>query len=506
MSGRARQVVSDSAASYLRFAIAIAVQFALVPYMVARLGDDDYGLWTLTFSVLGFLSLVDFGFTTSVVRFTAESRGTGDRDRRNRLLSTVLVLYLALAVACALLLAGLTPFYGDLLGIPGDRLAVALPLLWVLAARSIAVSLPFGIFRSILFGDGRIGWVNLLQAGGSLLYGGASVAALATGGGLLGLAWANVGAFAVEHLAYLVVALRATPGLRLSPRLFDRTLLREAVGLSASQFVVTVSSLVLLRTDPLIVNAFLPLSAVALYGVALKVAENALMLVKQGVNVLGPHAAELAGAGRTDAVRRLLVTGSRFALAPAALMAAGALALGREGLVAWIDPTFGEAATVLSVLMVSVALLVPQMVASGVFTMTGHHRLTALAAVLSVGTNLLASVGLASFLGLEGVALGTLAATLLVDVGVVTALARRAFGIGLRVYALQVFGPSLVAGAVAAATMLGTKALLPPTNLAAVLAECGVGGVAFLAAFWAVGLSGDERAALRRWVARLPEP
>lgn len=499
---RARKVVSDGAASYARFAVAIAVQFALVPYMVDRLGDDDYGLWTLTFSVLGFLSLVDFGFTASVVRFTAESRGSGDVGRRNRMLSTVLVLYLGLAALCAALVGGFSPFYGDLLGIPADRLGVALPLLWVLAARSIAVSLPFGMFRSILFGDGRIGWVNLLQSGGTLLYGAASVAALEMGGGILGLAWANVGAFAAEHLAYLAVALWRTPGLRLSPRLFDRSLLREAVGLSASQFLVTVSSLVLLRTAPLIVNAYLSLAAVALYGVALKVAENSLLLVKQGVNVLGPHAAELAGAGNTDAVRRLMVTGSRFALAPAAGLAAGALALGREGLSTWIDPSFGDGAVVLSILMVSVALLVPQMVASGVFTMTGHHRLTALAAILSVVVNLGASVGLAAWLGMSGVALGTLVATLLVDVGVIVALARRAYGIGYRVYARDVFGPSILAGAVSVAAMLGLKSLVPPGNLPAVLGEGMAGGVVFVAAFLAVGLSRDERASARAWWAR----
>ena len=240
MSGTARRVALDTATSYLRYGVVIVVQLALIPYLVDRLGDDGYGLWTLTFSVLGFLSLVDFGFATSVVRFTAEARGSGDVDRRNRLLSTVLAVYLVLACVAALVVGGLSPFYADLFGIPEASRQAALPLLWVLAARSIAVSLPFGMFRSILFGNGRIGWVNAVQAGGSVLYAVASVAALECGGGLIGLAWANVAAFAVENLAYMAVAYGTMPDLRISLRRFDRTMLGAAAWISAAQFVVTV--------------------------------------------------------------------------------------------------------------------------------------------------------------------------------------------------------------------------------------------------------------------------
>ncbi len=498
MSGTARRVALDTATSYLRYGVVIVVQLALIPYLVDRLGDDGYGLWTLTFSVLGFLSLVDFGFATSVVRFTAEARGSGDVDRRNRLLSTVLAVYLVLACVAALVVGGLSPFYADLFGIPEASRQAALPLLWVLAARSIAVSLPFGMFRSILFGNGRIGWVNAVQAGGSVLYAVASVAALECGGGLIGLAWANVAAFAVENLAYMAVAYGTMPDLRISLRRFDRTMLGAAAWISAAQFVVTVSSLVLLRTDPIIVNAFLPLSAVALYGVALKVAENALMLIKQGVNVLGPLAAEWSGAGRQDDVRRLLVGGARLALAPAAGMAVAAAALGREALSSWIGPDYGEGALVLSILMASVALLVPQMVASGVFSMTGHHRLTAWAAFLSMTVNVVASLLLVWRIGLPGVALGTLVATALVDVGVVLALVRHAYGVGFGEYLREVFLPSLLPAAGGYLAMVGLKAALPPANLAVVLGEAVAGCAVFAALFVAFGLTRDDRALARR--------
>jgi O-antigen/teichoic acid export membrane protein len=492
---RLSRVASDSLTSYLRYGVTLLVQLALVPYLISRLGNVDYGLWTLTFSVLGFLTLVDFGFTTGVVRFTAEARGSGDLDRRNRMLGTVLGVYYLLAGVAAVLVAAFSPFYIDLMGLPPETRDVALPLLWVLAARSVAVSLPFGIFRSILFGSGRIGLVNGLQTMGTLLYGGAAVVALESGTGILGLAWATVFAFGIEHLAYLIAAYRTTPGLRLSPGHWDRGLLRQALSISAAQFLVTVSSIVLLRTDPIIVNAFLPLSAVAMYGVALKVAENALMLVKQGINVLGPMAAEMSGAGEHDQVRDLMVRGARFSLAPAVAMAAVAAVLGRPALTAWVGPDYADGAPVLAILMLSVALLVPQMVASGVFSMTGRHRLTAWAAVLSMLVNLAASIAMAAWLGAVGVALGTLVATVLVDVGFVIVLARGAVGVGLGTWAGKVFAPSLGAAVPAIAAMAGLAWALPPEGLPAVMAEALAGCAVFFAAFAGLGMTASERAA-----------
>jgi O-antigen/teichoic acid export membrane protein len=491
-------------ASVLRFAITLAIQFAMVPYFVDRLGDDGYGLWTLTFSVLGFLSLVDLGFSTSVVRFTAEARGSGDVDRRNRLLSTVMAVYLGLAVVSAAGVAVVSPWYPDLMGLsPGTRDA-GLVILWVLAARSFAVSLPFGMFRGILFGNGRIAVQNAIQVAGTVLYAGASVAAIEAGAGIRGLAVANLAAFLAEHLLYLAAAVRTTKGLRVSWRLFDRSLLREALSISAAQFVVTVSSLVLLRADPMIVNAFLPLSAVAMYGVALKVAEASLMLVKQGINVMGPLAAELGGAGRKDDVRRLMLSGSKFALAPAAALVAAVAVLGRRGLETWIGSSYGDAATSLFLLILSVALLVPQMVVSDVFSMTGEHRRTAMAAVASMVVKVAASLLLAAWLGLDGIALGTLISTIVVDVGLVLRMTRRTHGLGFRDWGRYCFAPAALPAAASAAFLAALAALVPPGSLPAVAAECCAGAGVYAIAFWVAGMSRDERRAALTLVSRRP--
>jgi O-antigen/teichoic acid export membrane protein len=498
-----QRLAVDSITSYLRFGATLLVQFALVPIVIRHVGSEDYGLWTLTSAVLGVLSLTDLGFTTTVVRFVGECRGTGDLDRRNRILSTVVLVYVVLAVASAAGLAIVSTFYVGVLGIPAHERDRALVLLWIVAARWILIGLPFGIYRSILFGDRQITAVNAIQTGGALLYGITAWVSLVAGFGLEGIAWAGLASFAAEHAAYLGAAYRRVEGLRLSWRLVEPALFWDATSVSVSQFAVSVSSLVLVRTDPIIVQVFFSLQAVALYGVALKVAENALILLKQAVNALAPVVAEWNGVADQARIRTVLVSGAKFTFAPAVALTAATWALGREGLLFWTGPQFQDATLLLQILVTAMMLAVPQMVASVVFTMSGDHRLTAWASVISMIVNLAASIILVQLVGVVGVALGTLVAAVLIDTGFVIVLVHRRHGVRYGEYLRRVYAPVLWPGVIAFVAMKGCAWLLPPQGLLAVGAEAAVGFAVYAALVLQFGLDGAERQLLANLVRRV---
>ncbi len=490
-------VALNAASNYARFGLNIVVWFFLTPYMIHRLGENDFGLWTLVFSVVGFFGLLDMGLGTGVVKFVAEAQGAGDPQRRNRLVSTIACVYLALALLASLGVALLSLFFNRIFSLPPEQGHLALPLLWLVALRAVILALPLGVYRSVLFGEQQIALLNLVQVVSNLAYGLLSWAILAGGGGVLPLAWAGLGLMLVEHLAYLVLARRRIPDLRLSPRLFDRDLLRHAVGFSFYSLAVNVAALILLRTDPVIVKLFLPLGAVALYGVVLRIGENSLLLTKQFINVLAPLVAQLQGSGESLKIRFVLVNCTKFACAPAAMLSVGAFCLGRPGLEFWVGPSFAEVAPVLWTLMLALSLSVPQMTASTVLTMTGGHRFAALAAMCSVLLNLAASLALVRPLGLLGVALGTLLTTLVVDIGLVLPRALARQGVPILDYVRQVAPAVLLPALVQAGITLGLLAAREPANLFQVVLWAAPGALAYLAVFWAFFLQDSEKELLR---------
>jgi O-antigen/teichoic acid export membrane protein len=483
-------------ASYGRFLVVMAVQFALTPVILHAVGAEDFGLWSLTFAVMGFLGLLDGGLATSAVKFIAECRGSGDTERRNTIASTLLALYLGLAALATLAVFVLSLGYVHWFHLPEAKASVALALLWLLALRSVIFALPLSLFHSLLFGEQKNALLSAVQAGATLIYALAVWGALQLGAGIILVAAINLAAMLAEYGVYALLVRRVVPGLRLSLGRAQAAELKTLAGFSGAQLLVNIAQLVRLRTDPILVQLFCGLEPVAAYAVALRIAESALLLIKQAVNVLAPVIAQLHGAGETQKIKALFVRGSKLVLAGASVLSVALACLASEIVGLWVGPSLRDAVRPLVILLAAMALATPQLVGALVLVMTGQHAFSARAQTLGMVLNVAASVVLVRAVGPVGVALGTLVATIVVDVATVLPRACRSVEVGVGSFARQVFAPSLVCGAVQAGVTLGLRGLLPaPTHLLGLLPLALPGAVLFAALF----LVAFTPPAERRW-------
>src|ERR687895_2651295 len=80
------------------YAATLASGLVVTPIIVAALGTEQFGIWALIGSILGFIGLLDLGIGPSVIRFAAEQRGRNAREETSALASTALAIYLLLAI------------------------------------------------------------------------------------------------------------------------------------------------------------------------------------------------------------------------------------------------------------------------------------------------------------------------------------------------------------------------------------------------------------------------
>ena len=499
---RTARVALNTVTNYLRFGVTVVVFLLLTPVMIRYLGTEGFGLWSLLFAVLGFFGLLDMGAGTSVVKYMAECAASGDADRRNRILSTLAQLYIAAALIATLGTMVMAAILQPVFGIGAAVLPDARQALWILSARTVILGLPLSLFRNILFGAQEIYFLNVVQTISIVAYGLASWAVLVRGGGVVALAWVSLAFMLAEHAVYAVACFTRVKGLRITPRLVDYGQIGSIVSFSAAALLINVASLILLRTDPVIVGLFLPLTAVALYATAQKIAEYSVLFTKQFVNVLAPLAVELKADPDPTKVRFLLVNCARFALAPSAALSVCLFVEGRDALSVWLGPAFGDAAPVLWILLAALLLSIPQMLASTILTMTGRHRLIGFAAAGSALLNVAVSLALVHLVGMLGVAIGTLTATVVVDVFVVLRAACREFGLGLPSYARRVLPAVLVPGAVQFALTFGLRAAFPPRHILGVALLCLPGLAVFFASFWLFFVEPSEKRLLAEKLVR----
>ena len=64
------------------YAATLVSGLVVTPIIVGALGTEQFGIWALIGSILGFIGLLDLGIGPSVIRFAAEQRGRDAAARR----------------------------------------------------------------------------------------------------------------------------------------------------------------------------------------------------------------------------------------------------------------------------------------------------------------------------------------------------------------------------------------------------------------------------------------
>ena len=60
--------------SYISIIINTIVQLLYTPFLISKLGQSEYGLYSLIASVIGYLTVLDLGFGNAIVVYTAKYR------------------------------------------------------------------------------------------------------------------------------------------------------------------------------------------------------------------------------------------------------------------------------------------------------------------------------------------------------------------------------------------------------------------------------------------------
>ena len=67
--------------TYINLIISTIIPLLYTPIMLRILGQEEYGLYSLSNSVISYLTLLNLGFGTAIIRFISKFRIEGDHDK-----------------------------------------------------------------------------------------------------------------------------------------------------------------------------------------------------------------------------------------------------------------------------------------------------------------------------------------------------------------------------------------------------------------------------------------
>jgi O-antigen/teichoic acid export membrane protein len=492
---RSASILKNTGANYIQQIVSVAVFMFLTPYSAKKLGTEQFGLWSLLWSMVGLLGLADLGISSAVVKFVSDARGRNSNERMRQLYSTFFWVQTGIAMIVLLLSAAITPFLGHIFDIPDTLLRMAGIVFMILSLR-VATGMPFGLFVGLLTGHQRQAYSSLIKALGIIMYGGLAFVMLRFRPSAVSLAMCNIIVHLLSNIFIVSAALRVVPGFSIRLSLFRRALVREISSFSGAAFLVQISALLYTRVDVFVVQRFMSLASVACYSVAMQTIERGALFCHQMTKALTPMIAELNGADDKQAIRLILRKGTKLSTALATPLLGGLIWLAPDLIHSWMGPDF--TASILPMRLLAGASLLAAFcgVSSTTLTMTGHQKISSRLIIAGQVLNLVLTLLLVRGYGLNGVAFASLfsgAVVVLITIGLTLNFLKISFW--------RTYGPTfsslpplaLMIAAISGLQWASRAAGFHEPHLLLVAIEEGLGCLIFFAAFYLLGCSSKER-------------
>jgi O-antigen/teichoic acid export membrane protein len=496
-------LLTGTATKYVLLFVNVGLGIFLMPFTVQHLGTSEYGLWMLVASMTYYFQLLDLGYGSGLVRHVAGADARQDVDLVNRILSTFVVVYSGLGIAAAAGVAAIIlwviPRFPNL---PAGEIPRAQLLLALLGVR-IAIGFPMTVFGAATTARQRFALNNLVAIAVALVNGAVTYLVLSAGFGLVPLVASTTAVSLASYGAYAWTARRAFPEMRIRPSSFSRALVRDVTTFSVYLFLIDIAIQIGFNLDNVVVGAALGTSAVAIYAVTLRLADYQRQLCNQFNSLLFPIVVRFGASGRGDALRDMLVEGTRIALTLVTGVTICVMGFGSPLIIRWMGPAFAASVPPLYVLALTGIVLVGQGPLGNILLGTGRHRLVAFTSLGEAVANLALSVVLVHRYGMLGVAIGTGVPVVIANLFILLPAACRQVGMRVAEFSRMVAITPLAGAVPAIATVLGFRRLLPPESIGAILAEGAVVGLVYLASAFTFGLRSSERARYFDYVRRL---
>jgi O-antigen/teichoic acid export membrane protein len=491
-----QQLLRSVISNYVGRFIGMGIWFLLTPFILNQLEPTLYGLWVLVGSVMAYGSLLDFGISSTLAKYVAEYRAKGQAEDAQSLIGTALVIYLILGILIIVAAIILAPFFSRIFNVPAENRSTAMWLV-MLAGLGTGSALLSNSTTAVLRGLQRYDLLNLIGVISTLLLAGATVLVLVLGGGVIGIAATGVAVNSLMLIPTIWIIHQIAPDLRFGLVGASGRMFRAVTSFSSSIFMLHVGGHLSVKTDEIVVGAFLPVSAVTPYNLARRLSSLPQMLTDQFLTLLLPLASKLHAENNLSRLRSVYIISTRLTLAiflPAGL---GLVFLAGPFLEIWIGPEYSG--YVHLVLILSLASLIDTCTwpAGAVLQGMGLPRFSGLMSIISGSANLVLSLILVRRLGLTGVALGTLIPTAIVCLGFVIPYAARMIGVRFQEVIVHILLPAFLPVVPAGIGMYLLRDVVKPTSIILILLLGATGLLIYLAIYLCMRANEFERGILR---------
>lgn len=406
------QVKMGALISYFTIAFNIVAGLIYTPWMISKIGNSHYGLYTLTTSLITML-MMDFGMSAAVSRFVSKYRAEGDQQAIDRFLGVVYKLYIAIAAVVFLVLLVLYFFLNGIYeNLTAEELSTFKSLYVVVGLYSV-VSFPFINLNGILTAHERFVELKLADLFHKVFIIVAMVICLLIGQGVFALVLVNAasGLLTIGMKLYFIkrkTAIKVQFGYR------DRKLLKEIFSFSAWTTISSLAQRMIFNITPSIIAAvsITGTLGVAVFGVATTI-EGYVYTFATAINgMFMPRIAKIVHEGKKqEQLVPLMYKVGRLQCMLIGILVVGFAALGKSFVAdIWNKPDLVQSYMCAVLLIIPSFFFLPLQIAKTTLIVENKVKLEAMAFLIMGLLNVALSAVLSHYYGAIGAAVSIFAA------------------------------------------------------------------------------------------------
>lgn len=352
------QVKAGAALNYVIIGLNILTGLLYTPFMLRCLGQNEYGLYSLVASVIAYLTLLDFGFGSAIVRYTAKIRTTGTKQEEWSLYGMFLSAYAVLGLLVTI--GGVALYFNtdrmfDRTMTPAELQQAR--IMMALMVGNLAVTFPFSIFGSIISAYERFVFQRILSIIRILLSTAVLIVVLFLGYKAIGLVIVQT-VFSIGTLLANVLYCRYKLRIKIYFGNFNLSLLKEIAIFSFWNFLGAIVDRIYWGTGQFILGIYSGTIAVAIFSLAITLMNLYMSMSTSFNSVLLPRITMLAVSGGHDKeISDLFIKTGRLQFCVLSLILSGFIVLGKQFIFIWAGADYAMSYTI--ALIFFIALICP---------------------------------------------------------------------------------------------------------------------------------------------------
>lgn len=413
MTSIPRVILYSVCTSWITKSLAIIVSIVTLPIVTEQLGKHYYGLWMMIFQISSFLIYADLGLTNSVGRLLSRYRVDNDSESIKKLMTTSFFILLSMGIIVFLGSLIICPWIPGLLNIPLADYSVTTRV-FMITSGATAILLPMRIGYGMLAGTQSYGILNLTPSLESTIkFSGIILLVISSHFSLLNFAIVMSVALLALQTLNLLMGVKKTGKVTISPQFYSKEIARELVSLGGSSLLINIVGIGGISALSLLLGRYYGTETIAVYGICLTFITHLSYLLTQVVRPMTTLASEFQAAKDLITLRYNYFKFTKILIVATFAMWIGVyfygetffrLLLSKKQLT---ESDFILANKIIIILAGGLVLSTPQLIGRAILLGVGYHWQVAKNFVISSLMALLLGIGLLKFgLGGVGAAIG----------------------------------------------------------------------------------------------------